>query len=143
MEWISGEVAAATKQCMVANLRVQEYDENLRKQSQTSNDQEVILNYLRSNITPPCSLLDPLEKRPSRLHTRLGILIRIWWQVLYNRILKTPIYHITVGTAFERSNPAGVSQLSPLQAHDPRRQSSIAGHPIRLGVPVHKTFRRW
>ena len=39
--------------------------------SQTSNDQEVILNYLRSNITPPCSLLDSLEKRQSWLHTWL------------------------------------------------------------------------
>ena len=55
---ISGEVAAATIQCMVANSRVQEEDENLRKRSQTSNDEEVILNYLRSNITQPCS---PLE----------------------------------------------------------------------------------
>ena len=60
MERISGEVAAATKHGMVADLRIQEKDEKLRKRSQTSNEQEVILNYLRSNITPPCSLLDPL-----------------------------------------------------------------------------------
>ena len=51
MEKISGEVATATKHDMVANLRIQEYDEKLHKWSQTSNDQEVILNYLCSNIT--------------------------------------------------------------------------------------------
>ena len=30
MEWISDEVVAGTKHCMVANLRVQEQDEKLR-----------------------------------------------------------------------------------------------------------------
>ena len=46
------------KESMVANLRMQEREDELNKQTSTSNDQEVILNsYLRSNITPkPCSL---------------------------------------------------------------------------------------
>src|SRR5215216_6566194 len=60
--WIGGEVAASTKHNMVANLRTQVKDEKLRKRSLSSNDQEVILNYLRSNITPPCSLPEPCRK---------------------------------------------------------------------------------
>ena len=48
MERISGEVAAATKQCMVANLRKEEREEKQWNGRETSNDQEVILNsYLR------------------------------------------------------------------------------------------------
>ena len=47
----SGEVAAAAKHDMVANIPIQELDEKLRKWSQTSSDQEVILNYLHSTIT--------------------------------------------------------------------------------------------
>ena len=47
-EWISGEVAAATKHDMVANIRKQEREEKLRNGREASNDQEVILNsYLR------------------------------------------------------------------------------------------------
>ena len=44
MERISGEVAAATEQDMVANIRKQEREEKQRKDRETSNDQEVILN---------------------------------------------------------------------------------------------------
>ena len=99
----------------------------------TNNDQEVILNYLRSNITPPCSLLDSLEKRPSWLRMWLVYFKLSLVQVHYNRILKIPIFHITAGTTLESLNTAGVSQLSPWEAHDPGRQSPIAGHPTRLG----------
>ena len=48
MERISGEVAAVTKQDMVANRRKQEREESKRNGREASNDQEVILNsYLR------------------------------------------------------------------------------------------------
>ena len=48
MEGISGEVAAATKHDMVANLCKEEREEKQRNGRETSNDQEVILNsYLR------------------------------------------------------------------------------------------------
>ena len=44
----SGEVAAATKHDMVANIRKWEREENKRNGREASNDQEVILNsYLR------------------------------------------------------------------------------------------------
>ena len=47
-EWISGEVAAATKHDMVANIRKKEREESKRNGREASNDQEVILNsYLR------------------------------------------------------------------------------------------------
>ena len=70
---ISGDVAAGTKQCMVANSRVQEEDENLRKRSQTSNDEEVILNYLRSNITQPCSPLELPRKEIVTVRHAVGV----------------------------------------------------------------------
>ena len=42
---------------MVANLRKEEREEKQRNGRETSNDQEVILKLLTSNITPtPCSL---------------------------------------------------------------------------------------
>ena len=47
-EWISGEVAAAAKHDMVANIRKWEREESKWNGREASNDQEVILNsYLR------------------------------------------------------------------------------------------------
>ena len=132
-----------TKHDMVANLRVQEEDEKLRKRSQTSNDQEVILNYLRVKHNPTVFSSRTYSKRDSHSYARgWCILIRIWCQVLYNRILKTPIFHITTCTALEILNPAGVSQLSPSQAliiNGGKPSSRI--NLIKLGILVHKTFR--
>ena len=72
MEWVSGEVAASTKHCMVSNLRVQEKEEKQWNGREASNDQEVNLKLLTSNITQNrVHFPNSAEKRPSQLHTRL------------------------------------------------------------------------
>src|SRR6187401_2802677 len=43
--------------------------------------------------------------------------------------------------AFESSNPAGVFQLDPLQAHDPRSRNSKVGRPEYSRNPVLKILR--
>src|SRR5215216_6188415 len=82
------------------------------------------------------------SKRDSHGYARgWCILIRIWCQVLYNRILKIPICHITAGTASERLTLQGCPNL----AHD---KLTIRGDnppsrdtPSILGIPVHKLFK--
>ena len=58
---------------MVANLRVQEKDEKLLKRSQTSTDQKVILNYLRSNITQLCPPLELPQKETITVTHTVGV----------------------------------------------------------------------
>ena len=72
------------------------------------------------------------------------VLFRIWCQVIYNRTLTNSHLPITAGTAFERLYPAGVSQTSPWQALTVNEGYSFSQEdPIRLGIPVYKTFRQW
>src|SRR6187401_1968274 len=64
-----------------------------------------------------------------------------WCQVFYNRILTNSHLPHNRGHGFERSNPTGVSQLSPSQAHDPRSRNSKVGRPEYSRNPVLKLNR--
>ena len=98
-----------------------------------------------SNITPPCSLLK--MKRDGHGYSH-GWCVLFWilCQVFYNRTLTNSNLPHNRGHGFRKI--ITVQGCPNLVHHKLSRSAEVKtpylrDNPIRLGIPMHKTFRQW